>query len=648
MMRSALFRHGRQRLVLGMLASLGAVACSDDARPEGSDLGVARPDGGEISDAGFDAGFDGGSDQGHDGGEADAGAPDLGFDAGAGYAQLPPPPGPSPLLREAEHPEAGARAEVRRAGEGGPAFLAQAAGEAALWVRMSGVAASYALSSPVGARQLCLRMVLDPEVTNAKIRVLGREFETTSSEWAWVCQTVHIGLTETVLELYRWGGRAYVDRMWLGGLDDVPPSDVGGEETPTCGQFGCQAHESCDTCSECCAPACGDGYCAADETCGSCSADCGACGERYTGRCTDPADVQRLPPGQWCQVPGATARSIEKRAEDYEDFAEGASASYESYQRVSGFRSLVRAWGGATLDTSRRRLMLAGGGHNDYGGNEVLAFDLDRLAWQRLTDPTPFPNRHPEVQNPDGSPISRHTYGGLAYLAGTDRFFVLGGAPDHGPGGCGTAGAHVLDLMARDAAPYAPSMWTRLLSEGEPATGCEDKAVYDPIRGQLLFHSRNALHLFDEAETRWRSVGSSVERSQALSPVLVRGRFVFEVGRDLGGVQVFDLEAEDLAPRVAATSGAGAPEGVANPGLTYLPAQDRVLAHIGGATVYRLNPDTFAWEEVAPPTTARASPTVVTASGGTYGRFAYVPDADVAIYVGDVDRPVYLYRPPAP
>src|SRR5262249_3302424 len=45
------------------------------------------------------------------------------------------------------------------------------------------------------------------------------------------------------------------------------------------------------------------------------------------------------------------------------------------------------AWNSGVFDTKRNRLIVWGGGHGDYAGNEVYSVDLNRLTVQRLTDP---------------------------------------------------------------------------------------------------------------------------------------------------------------------------------------------------------------------------------------------------------------------
>ena len=48
---------------------------------------------------------------------------------------------------------------------------------------------------------------------------------------------------------------------------------------------------------------------------------------------------------------------------------------------------VTTAWNSGVMDTKRNRLIVWGGGHNDYAGNEVYAIDLNSLTSSRLTNP---------------------------------------------------------------------------------------------------------------------------------------------------------------------------------------------------------------------------------------------------------------------
>ena len=57
---------------------------------------------------------------------------------------------------------------------------------------------------------------------------------------------------------------------------------------------------------------------------------------------------------------------------------------------VSGPGSVLTAWNGAAFDEKKLLFYFMGGGHTDYGGNEVYEFDLKNGRWKRLTNPSPL------------------------------------------------------------------------------------------------------------------------------------------------------------------------------------------------------------------------------------------------------------------
>src|SRR5689334_18077993 len=55
----------------------------------------------------------------------------------------------------------------------------------------------------------------------------------------------------------------------------------------------------------------------------------------------------------------------------------------------TGCQNVSAAWNSGVLDTRRNRMIIWGGGHTDYSGNEIYAVNLNGTPnAQRLTDPT--------------------------------------------------------------------------------------------------------------------------------------------------------------------------------------------------------------------------------------------------------------------
>ena len=105
---------------------------------------------------------------------------------------------------------------------------------------------------------------------------------------------------------------------------------------------------------------------------------------------------------------------------------------------IVGPRAVLQAWNGAAFDEEGLLLYFMGGGHADYGGNEVYEFDLKTGRWARLTDPSPlsFLYRWREKTQTEAArycwapdmrrvPAAAHTYDGLQFSKKTRTIFLV-------------------------------------------------------------------------------------------------------------------------------------------------------------------------------------------------------------------------------
>jgi hypothetical protein len=367
----------------------------------------------------------------------------------------------------------------------------------------------------------------------------------------------------------------------------------------------------------------------------------------YDGICNSRGELEALPAGHWCEIANSHLEAAEKLPEDYDDFDGSHSSKYASFQRNMGINAVTRTWNSATMDTKRNRLLVTGGGHNDYGGNEVYAFELETLSWTRLTDPTPFPGRSPDYRNADGTPVSRHTYGGLLYIESEDALFLFGGAPDAQAGGCGVRGAWLLDLTALDSEPYAPKHWSELPSDNEPATHCDIFAQYDSARDRVIFGGLEAWSTLDVQSRTW-----SLARNESRGPLRFTHMgiapsldlLVHVGGSSKGTFTAYrDLKDPSLSRQVVQASGDLEITEFARPGVSFDPISELVIAYKGGPDVFALDTTTNVWSRIGPSATNGFVPGPVTTEG-VYGRFAYSAADDLFIYVDRVDRNVVAYR----
>jgi hypothetical protein len=95
---------------------------------------------------------------------------------------------------------------------------------------------------------------------------------------------------------------------------------------------------------------------------------------------------------------------------------------------------IIGAWSSFAWDPNRGDLIIFGGGHANYSGNDVYRWRGSTRRWQRASLPSEV--KQPDtgvatfftVDGPDRAPISSHTYDNNVFLPLVDRFVVFGGA----------------------------------------------------------------------------------------------------------------------------------------------------------------------------------------------------------------------------
>jgi hypothetical protein len=313
-----------------------------------------------------------------------------------------------------------------------------------------------------------------------------------------------------------------------------------------------------------------------------------------------------------------------------------------------GCRGVIDAWGDAIGDTKRDRMILWGGGHVDYWGNELYALTLQGVpALVRLNDPSSTVAMATDSEAmPDGRPTSRHTYGGLAYDSFRDQLFSWGGS--RAKDGFFSYATWTLDLGALDS---GTTSWTHVAtncvdpfaqgfcSSNAPtcSAGCFGAAVaFDPNTHFLFLHDTSALFSYDPSTSTYALINGTTaafmhyNTKATIDPK--RRRFV-QMGSG-SQIHVFDISNPTAtytnvksppAPMVDLSGAAGCPASFGGnaPGLQYDPGLDRIVIYLGsGNSVYLLDLDAG----VCTTKTFAGGPTHSTeSSGGVSGRFQYLP-----------------------
>jgi hypothetical protein len=340
-----------------------------------------------------------------------------------------------------------------------------------------------------------------------------------------------------------------------------------------------------------------------------------------------PPTVANMTPGTWLRVPNSNLSAVNP-----------CPANNCSYSSVTGVSAVMDAWSGGTFDSTRNRLIIWGGGHNDYAGNEVYAFDLATLSWSRLTNPS-TPNTNNSGTYGDGTPSSRHTYATVAYLPNVDRMFNAGGAIYQSGNGNNMTWFF----------NFSNNTWQRRTDAPSPSNGecCGHAAAYDPVTGHVFRSHGGGLSEYDPNNNTWTNHGGSSPSLYINAAIAPADRLMVAVGGGsygVAGTYYWRLNPLSGALNKASTSGDKTVELGAAPGFAWSSSANVFVGWNGGSAVYTLDPKTWVWTKIDPAVANTVIPTAPN-SRGTYGRFQYVPAMNVFVLVNRVNEDVYIYKP---
>jgi hypothetical protein len=364
-----------------------------------------------------------------------------------------------------------------------------------------------------------------------------------------------------------------------------------------------------------------------------------------------------LPSNSWLELPDSEMRAV-------------------CPQPLSSYNcgSVQSAWSGGAYDTRRDRLVVFGGGHGDSFYNQLFAFDLGQMKWQRLTEMPPgatsstpteamkyipiepcgyYPKapitvppdklnpagtyiRYEECDSPeiralldDQQPRSSHTYSKCIYDPVEDRFCYPGG----GYYPSAQAGGPRVPCFS-----FSTGHWTRIADVPRSSRGAS--AVDASGHFWSLPNETGKLLEYVPASDTWVSHASYTHSGGYLTGDVDRKRHHLLVLSD-AGVRRFDLSAPSQPGELLTTTGDLAPsEGKA--GFVYADGLDRFVAWSGGADVYLLDPETSVWTRRTPGGATVPGPPL---TNGTYGRFRYSPLRGVFVLTNGVDKNVFVYKP---
>jgi hypothetical protein len=91
--------------------------------------------------------------------------------------------------------------------------------------------------------------------------------------------------------------------------------------------------------------------------------------------------------------------------------------------------TIINAWSSFAWDSNRGDLLLFGGGHANYAGNEVYRWKGATQQWERASLPSAIDyNTYLPIGGAEHAPQASHTYDNSVFLPKADRFVTFGGA----------------------------------------------------------------------------------------------------------------------------------------------------------------------------------------------------------------------------
>lgn len=338
-----------------------------------------------------------------------------------------------------------------------------------------------------------------------------------------------------------------------------------------------------------------------------------------------PASGQNIPSALgWYDIPGSKIRSVCP-----------SPSSYPQIQGNEGCSAVTADWAGGAFDSKRNSLLIWGGGHSGYAGNEVYALSLDTLSIQLFTSPSTSIRDGCASGGTysDGKPVARHTYNHLAYLPGPDVMFAWGGSRWQ----CGGMGG---DTWALDLTSLA---WTAKSNTNVPTANFGRSAAYDSNTGLVYMRDDFDLRSYSHSSNTWTTrtaSGTGQSNGDYKTAVIdpVRKRYLYYIQGDTT-LYWYDISSATAPTTLqsGATSGCGFMSSY-GAGWEYDPVQDRLVAWTGGNTVYVMNIDSRLCSTVS------YSGGPASMANGTFGRFRYSQKYNVFVVCNSVDDDCYTLR----
>ena len=161
---------------------------------------------------------------------------------------------------------------------------------------------------------------------------------------------------------------------------------------------------------------------------------------------------------------------------------------------------IIAAWSSFAWDSNRGDLILYGGGHANYSGNDVYRWRSRTLSWERASLPSQILNISgtlifTAIDGPDSAPASAHTYDNAVFLPKADRYLNFGGA-HYNTGGPYRRIREDNPLLTRNTGPYLfdPARSDPWKVGGSTGSHVQREGPFEDIVGGEMWENRDIYH----------------------------------------------------------------------------------------------------------------------------------------------------------
>jgi hypothetical protein len=362
-----------------------------------------------------------------------------------------------------------------------------------------------------------------------------------------------------------------------------------------------------------------------------------------------PSWVTAMTPGTWIAVGNNKIADVDPAADP------AANPNFPGkppWNGNTGQIAVTTTWNGGAVARgygAKGSLIAWGGGHQDYYGNEIYAFDLNTLTWSRLTNPyksVSFP-----VSNgiwPDGTPSVPHTYAMAGYHPGTNSFACMYTQDSNTPSNVSVAVFFDFDTMTWRRSPRNSST---VVYGGW--------AAYDSSRDAWWMEGGDSGGVFakftmngDGTAGTWTNYGakfSALDSRAVRDPI--HDILVITTFRQNDNMYGLDLKNPGNST-VQLTQNGTAPVRDGANGWEWSDSLQSIVYWRRGGSVYQVVPPAGDWKTGnwtwIPLTAGSNTVTPADPSSGVYSRFQLMryTDAEIAVVVNDVSGKVYAFRMP--